>query len=183
MTPIIEPCRYTTFPSEQDVLTQLLVNAPGSVAIEIGAHEGLTTRVLAPFALDAGVEYIVIDPWDGTQDSAGDDCYGIFIQNTQHLDVGIWRMRSHDATPPADLGFVFHDGDHRNPDFQKWWDALIPGGVLVVHDVTEGAGWPAVRAGVDALGLPCHEYRYRATPEEALTYGPSTRGLWWKVKP
>ena len=179
----MEPQRYTTFPSERAMLIQLLRDAPGWVAVEIGAHEGLTTRVLAPVADSLDMDYIVIDPWDGTQDAAGDDLYRTFCTNTRDLPIEVWRQRSQDAAPPADLGFVFHDGDHRNPDFQKWWDALIPGGVLVVHDVTEGAGWPAVRAGVEALGLPCHEYRYRPAPGERATYGPSTRWLWWKIKP
>jgi hypothetical protein len=164
--------RYTTFPAERLMLHALLLQAAGEICVEIGAHEGLTTIDLEPD--------LVIDPWDGTQDSAGDECYQRFLARcptTVH-----WRMRSHDATPPKGLGFVFYDGDHRDlSDLKKWRDALVPGGILVAHDYFD-PGWPAIKVACDALGLPAHTYRYHPSTADVETYGPGPRGLWWVQK-
>jgi hypothetical protein len=189
--------RYTTFPAERQVLAWLLAEsrylAGWPAMVEIGAREGDTSEYLAQ-RRDYR-RFIVIDPWDGTQDGAGDDVYRTFMARmAPHMKpiaygttglqvppVEVWRARSQTVTPPADLGFVFHDGDHREPDFAKWYDALVPGGVLVVHD-TADTGWPEVRRACLALGEPWHEYLYQPSAAERAEYGPGIRGLWWKTK-
>ena len=199
--PALEPHRYTTFPAERNVLEWLLAESRRGVfathyptIVEIGAREGDTSEFLAQRRDFRRL--VVIDPWDGTQDSAGEEVYARFmtrmdkythavpygITDVRVPPVEVWRMRSQDATPPADLGFVFHDGDHRDlSDLPKWWDALVPGGILAVHDADD-VGWPEVGAAIARLGRPWQEYRYRPTREEVKEYGPGARGIRWKVK-
>lgn len=201
--PALEPHRYTTFPEERRVIVDLMRQAlrnvkyiHGAAAVEIGAYKGETTAVLLPAW--GAAPYHVIDPWDGQQDASDQGIFDQFYESVWPYlgreistrtskdmlpaELIVHRARSQDVDPPPNITFVFHDGDHREPDFQKWYDALIPGGVLVIHDFHE-PGWPKVREAAEALGRPWHEYTYAATSEEHAEYGPATRGLFWKWKP
>lgn len=185
-----EPLRYTTFAAERDLLCQLAERAPWqSYLVEIGAHAGYTTTALCGVARIRGHRVLVIDPWDGTQDSAGDDRYREFTQRVAPWRAyglpEVQRVRSVDAVWPKHVGFVFIDGDHRNPgpDLDMAWAALMSGGVMVVHDADE-PGWPEVQRVVNEFpARPMHRYRYVPTVEERAQYGPSVRGLAWWVKP
>jgi predicted O-methyltransferase YrrM len=176
-----EPRRYTTFPGEKALLAWLLSRSPGSVGVEIGVHEGYTTEWLAMACPQKSI--IAIDPWHGKQDGAGDDMAQPTMRRLATIpNVTVWRASSHDVEPPEDLGFVFHDGDHRDvSDFPIWWRALIPGGVLAIHDTVD-PGWPLIRPAAEALGPPWHVYAYTPGEGESKVYGPSLRGLWWKFK-
>lgn len=183
MTPTAE--WYTTFPAERAVLVELANSAPGHVLVEIGAFEGVTSADLAVVCWASRRRLCVVDPWDGTQDGAGEVVAQRFARRTAHYSsLDVQRCRSADMVWPAHVGFVFVDGDHRNPapDLDAAWAALVPGGVLVVHDVFD-PGWPQVAAAVDAFPAS-GRYTFRHTPTKAerVRYGPSPRGLAWFVK-
>lgn len=200
-----EPRRYTLFDAEWAIVQGLiwqarstipLTSAPAAV-VEIGAHAGRTTERLWRECQAVPFDLHVVDPWDGRQDGAGDDLYRDFdarratwptptaYRGADDLPLAklrIHRVRSHDMTPPTNLALVLHDGDHRDlSDLPTWWAALLPRGVLIVHDVAD-PGWPAVREAFESFGPPWHEYRYQPTADERAIYGPGVRGLGWKIK-
>lgn len=135
----LEPQRYSLYAAERLVVRELVDRIPSTTRaiVEIGAFTGqTTTRVFLPLlAVRMGtVALHVIDPWDGAQDASDDEAYQAFLAAVGDAPVVIHRARSHDVTPPEGLGFVLEDGDHRQPDLQRWYDALVPGGILVCQD-------------------------------------------------
>lgn len=199
----VTPGWYTLLPEERRIVERLLWFAPGAALVEIGAYTGQTTRHVMLAALQAayGMKTLhVIDPWDGAQDASDDEAYREFCKTVgvepsstlvttyrvgdshRAAPMIVHRARSQDVTPPPDLGFVLEDGDHRNPDFQRWYDALVPGGILVVHDVDD-PGWPAVAREAARLPKPCYRFRVERAATENDPYGPGLRGLAWWIKP
>lgn len=183
----LEPMRYSVFAAERDVLSRLAIAAPlDSYLVEIGAHRGHTTVALAQAARLRSHRVLVIDPWDGSQDGAGDDVYRDFCQRIAPWPwIEVQRVKRTKATWPERVGFVFVDGDHRAPhdDLATAWAALMPGGVLVVHDADE-PGWPAVVDAVHAFPVrPMYRFRYVPSEADLAVYGPSVRGLAWWFKP
>jgi predicted O-methyltransferase YrrM len=59
------------------------------------------------------------------------------------------------AQPPQPCDLVFVDGDHSyegaRADFERWRNAIRPGGHLLFHDAVDTAGWGTVHAGVVQL--------------------------------
>lgn len=152
---------FSAFPSEKKLLSELLSESPGTVAVEIGCLLGSTSVVLAAAARLAGKKVWCLDCWDGTQDGSGEDNYNRFLEVTAPLAdvITVYRGRSQTIPlPDADVGFVFIDGDHSRDgclgDLRRFWPLLTPGGVLTVHDAFD-VGWgPGIR---DAIDTFCRE--------------------------
>lgn len=169
---------YSPFPEEVGIIIELAETRPlGSKIVEIGSYEGDTTIELAkafPFS-----KIIAIDPWDNKQDGSGEVVYKTFTINTrEYSNISHIRRRSHKVKLEG-VGFVFHDGDHRKPDFQRWYDMLIPGGILVVHDIHD-KGWPEVRKAFDALPEPKREYVCPRPDPAFFSAGPRGLGVVFK---
>ena len=165
---------YSPFPEEVEKIIELASERPsGTAIVEIGAYEGHTTVQLARVFQTTPI--YAIDPWNQSQDAAGNLQYQAFIEATRpYSNVICIRKSSKVAQVPVPVGFVFHDGDHKRPDFKRWYDALVSGGILVVHDIYDH-GWPAVRKAFDALPGDKQEFIFeRPTTGQ---YSSGGRGL------
>lgn len=179
----VEPHRYTLLPGEVDIVLMLLEQAPPGAVVEIGAFLGQTTVQLAPFAVFDGHPLHVIDPWDGRQDASDEEVYQHFLKAIEIWpEVIVHRQRAQGVTPPTPLAFVLEDGDHRRPDLARWYEALVPGGILVVHDIDD-PGWPEVARAAARLPKPCFRFRIERPVMVDDPYGPGLRGLAWWIKP
>jgi len=87
--------------------------------VEIGACQGLCSRMLAEVAARHGRKLIVIDPWvPGTQDCEGEE-YEAFLRNTSEFKKHLEVIREPSSAPVVfekmrdrPLAFVFVDGLH-----------------------------------------------------------------------
>ena len=185
--------QYSVWPAERAELVRLLVDSPGTHAVEIGSYRGATSRVLAEAAAAVGKTLICIDPWDDRQDESGEEDYKAFRAATDEFDnVHAIRAPSDAAVLPdgVAIGFVFVDGDHGTgaaEDLARFWPLLVPGGVLVVHDVFS-PGWPLVWMAVRnfAGARAWHYFDYRPSSSDVaaagLPPGLWTSGLAWAFK-
>lgn len=165
---------YSPFPEEIDKIIELAGQRPtGTKIVEVGVYRGYTTVRLAQAFPDTII--YAVDRWDGYQDTSSQSDHDLFVENTRHFPhIRIWKGPSQDCPPFLDVGFVFHDGDHRRPDFQKWYQVLVRGGILVCHDVLD-SGWPNVRKVFDTLPDPKRVYSFdRPTTG---SYSAGARGL------
>lgn len=91
--------------------------------LEIGAHCGQTTALLARIAGEHGRRVIAIDPWEeGTQNCDGHE-YGEFLEATEPWKdiIDVLKMRSEDPKAIAyikarQLCFAYVDGLHTYPN-------------------------------------------------------------------
>ncbi|MGE4298885.1 MAG: class I SAM-dependent methyltransferase [Desulfovibrionaceae bacterium] len=181
------------WPAEQRKLAELAALAPGSRVIEIGCFMGATTVWLAAMCRRLGKQLIAIDPWDGVQDGSDERVHEIFRRNTAAYGdvVHVIRAKSGDALPllPADCaatcGLTFVDGMHTYPhvlyDLRDYWRALMPGGIMVVHDVFEATYHKGINRAL-AEFRPMGEVnylRYGPGQEEMRQYRHGPCGLAW----
>jgi predicted O-methyltransferase YrrM len=165
---------YSPFEEEIQIICDYATRAPGTTLFEVGSYEGRTTIRLARACPNRTV--IAIDPWDGKQDASNDIVYAYFLKNIEaYPNISVNKSRSQDLVLSKDsIGFVFHDGDHTNIDFDQWYWALAPKGVLIVHDIFD-KGWPKVREGWDLLPVPKMEIQVFPVKDSDYSAGP--RGL------
>ena len=99
-----------------DMIMPGLMQKPGNV-IEIGAGEGMTTKVLLKHTKEVGNRVVVIDPWESTVPGYGDYSYDKFIANVKgyvNLDILV-RPSQHESVSKFLEGkgpfrFAFVDG-------------------------------------------------------------------------
>jgi predicted O-methyltransferase YrrM len=156
--------------------------------VEIGSYCGRSTVFLGTAAKMKGITVFACDPHRGNPEMAvGEDCYHQDVWEREHgsLSVLIDTIRDNGLEsvvvpvvgPGAALaatrvrpGFVFIDGDHSyqgaKADVDAWTELLLPGGILAMHDSTNGgpcaarqdaihAGWELVEV-VGCLSILNH---------------------------
>lgn len=109
----------------------------GTVAVELGAFRGATTRQLAS---STALRYVVVDPYvgygGGEQDLAAFQARMVGLSNVEHL-----RMTSGSAARSwrhGPIGFLFvdavHDFVNTSFDLAAWSPLLAPGALVAMHD-------------------------------------------------
>ena len=120
--------------------------------VEIGVHEGFTTRRLAEAMAADGVLY-AIDPFFGgrlgvrwSQRIARREAHKV----PSPRKIVFLQMLSWEAWPliREDLDFLFIDGDHSlegiRRDWADWSQRISPGGIIALHDTRVPAHDPKV---------------------------------------
>lgn len=86
--------------------------------LEIGAHQGLTTRYFLEIAKILNTKVIVIDPWNGQQEG-NEGVYKKFIENTKEYEeyLKVYRMSSQSSEAEKIIksqkfSFAWVDGLH-----------------------------------------------------------------------
>jgi predicted O-methyltransferase YrrM len=144
---------------EARVLFGLAYAGPGEGAVvEIGSFTGRSTILLARGAMAAGRERVVaIDPHlyppRVTERLPGEtSSEQAFRQNLErmgvssHVDVRVRRSEEAAREWKGPVRLLWIEGDHKHPsvrlDFDLWNPFLIPGGVIVMHDVLRACDGP-----------------------------------------
>ena len=100
----------------------------GQNVVEIGRAEGGSAILLAA-ATENRVISIDNDPINDERLRDILDSYGLF-----HVE-----LRVDDSTKCGDVGLLFIDGGHGHEtvrlDILNWWDSVVPGGIIAMHDV------------------------------------------------
>jgi predicted O-methyltransferase YrrM len=123
------------------------------VIVEIGSWKGRSTIWLASGAFRAGQRVFAIDPHAGSHEDPSASTFDAFRTNLERTglagQVEVMVMTSADAARkvegPVELLFV--DGDHTlegaSRDADLWLPRVLPGGVVMFHDVaTSGYAGP-----------------------------------------
>lgn len=202
--------QYSTWPAEKRQLETLLRAAPGKYAVEIGCFRGCTTQFLGYVCREESKHLIGIDPWDNLQDQAADDVYRDCLAAVEPVKdyVTLIKARSDDVLMPPqqntsfwgiqqdnlwpsdfanNCGFVFVDGDHSFEgalkDLRLYYDVLMPGGVIAIHDALD-PGWPGVQRAIYTFRQQgsINFLHYLPTPEEQVEYQHGGSGLAWFTK-
>lgn len=115
------------------------------VIVEIGSWKGRSTVWLAAGARRAGRRVYAIDPHCGSREDPDANTLQEFMANIRRAGVADvvepLVMTSADAADRIrdDVELLFIDGDHSlegaERDAQLWLPRLVPGGVLMMHDV------------------------------------------------
>ena len=113
--------------------------------VEIGSWKGRSTVWLAAGARRAGRRVHAIDPHRGSREDPDANTFAEFIANIRRAGVDDvvepLVMTSAEAAQRIEEGveLLFIDGDHSVEgaarDAQIWLPRLVPGGVLMMHDV------------------------------------------------
>lgn len=134
------------------------ISSSRPVICEIGVWKGKSSYILATAIKNRGGALYSVDPFDGDGDSASRDSYRkemetmpiSLLQNFQETlrrydlseMVRILPYLSSEARKKFDetaIDMLFIDGNHDyvsvREDYTLWSDLLVPGGVLVLHDV------------------------------------------------
>ena len=124
-----------------------------AIILEIGSFKGRSTCCLAYGCRGTGKHVFAIDTFEGNE--ADFFQRGFFDEFSRNIEAcGLTEYvtpltgRSDEVAKlwerPIDLLFI--DGSHRYEDvltdFRNFFDWVIPGGVLALHDVGDGRGWP-----------------------------------------
>lgn len=126
------------------ILPTILEHVEGDI-LEIGAHEGCSTKVFCSLGAEYYRQVYVIDPWDGRQQ--GDSTvYQQFIVNTKDCkNLTIYRLGSENSkicenfeTNNIKFAFILIDGLHSYHaiinDLTKYQNLLTPGGIICIDD-------------------------------------------------
>lgn len=126
------------------LLPQILEKVEGDI-LEIGAHQGDSTKMFCEIAEKFGRKVYVIDPWDGRQEGDG-EVYGRFVANTADCKnltvhrIGSEKPEVFEAMKHVKLAFLFIDGMHAYDavasDFTKFRKLLSDKAVICVDDWT-----------------------------------------------
>ena len=129
-------------------LVKLASKAPPGVLVEIGSYLGASTAFLSEGSRrrNEPASLYCVDTWMNDAMTEGSrDTYAEFLRNTaSYADVRVpVRGRSdivgRDFNHPISL--LFLDGDHSyravRLDLQVWLPKVVPGGIVILHDV----GW------------------------------------------
>ena len=113
--------------------------------VEIGSWKGRSTVWLAAGAREAGRRIYAIDPHRGSREDPAANTLAEFLGNIRRAGVEDavepLVMTSAEAAAHVDGGIelLFVDGDHSlegaRRDAELWLPRLVPGGVLMMHDV------------------------------------------------
>ena len=172
--------------SQHPWLVEAIETIRPRIVVEVGVWKGGSTLAMARRLKDLGLDaaVIAVDTWLGAWDHWINDEWfkhlgienGIptlmhqFMSNTIHLGLQDYVvplpldstnaahvLRHFDVRPNV----VHIDGGHDyqavSSDLRAWWDALLPGGLLIGDNYLTDGGWPDVRRAFDdffgALGL------------------------------
>lgn len=126
------------------ILRMILPHVKGDI-LEIGAHEGTTTKVFAATGKEYDRQVHVIDPWDGRQQGSN-TTFQIFKKNTSELDnITVHRIGSEDSSVEqkfiedgVKFSFILIDGLHSynavKNDLDRYKHLLVPHGIICVDD-------------------------------------------------
>lgn len=149
--------------------------APGSVALEIGSHQGRSTVVLGTALRELGGSLIAVDPFVEGRLFGGPSTHEKFTGNVSAagLDDVVELVRDYSTrlrpgwTRPFDLLYI--DGKHDYwtlSDDLRWAVHLPPGAAVVVHDCFSSIG---VTLGILRHVLPSSTLAYeRRSDSQAL---------------
>jgi len=155
-------------------MAEIIVELHPKTIVEIGVWMGgsLIPMLIALREVGAG-RAIAIDPWSQDASRAGetpenvqwwgavdhDRAFEVFKDRMQRHNVTdyceIWRNRSDDVTPPAEIDILHIDGNHSDQavrDVERFCPAVRYKGIAVLDDVTWIGGWVS-RAVEVARGL------------------------------
>jgi predicted O-methyltransferase YrrM len=162
-------------PSEAGLLYRLSGNVGNGRVVELGAYQGRSTIVLAAARASRDLSPILtVDTFHGSPenqpgarhhdpsllDAEGRvDTLPAFLSNIDRHDltpgIEIWRMTTAEGAAQfkGQIGLLFVDADHSyagvDADLRAWLPYVLPGGVVVLHDVGD---WPGpTRAAADLL--------------------------------
>lgn len=126
-------------PGQAEMLYDLAAKVPfGGDVIEIGSYCGKSTIALAAATQGRNAHVYCIDTWPD------DTIYHVFEENMARFkDHVSWVKGRSDEVLHTFCGgtidLIFIDGDHEKPtveyDFNKSFELLHPGGVLIMHDI------------------------------------------------
>jgi predicted O-methyltransferase YrrM len=142
---LIEETAVTT--GQQELLFRSLTHTedlPGAIA-EIGAWRGITTAALAQRTTK---QVYAIDPHKKNEFPGINEALEAFRERTTAFDNVVHvRLSSGEAARElfgTPLSLIFVDAIHDYPntwfDFLVWSQLLVPGGIIVFHDVDDHAG-------------------------------------------
>ncbi len=143
---------------ELDMLANLAqdTSLPNGAILEVGTWKGLTTS-----ALTLGSSIVVCIEWfkgsPGEQWTDGINTYDIFLNNMKKLNRTNFVLIKEDSTKalpllegtPFKLAFI--DGAHNTvqatKDIFNVWNILLPGGILIMHDI----GWQSIKDAINKI--------------------------------
>ena len=154
----LDEAETQTTPAERELL---VTHLPGAgLIVEIGVFEGRTTQDLLRHADEGAVVYGV-DPFFRGRLGV---CWSLVISKHGNRDaIGQGRLKLVRAfstevgtSVPAEVDFVFLDGDHSlegiTADWKFWADRVPVGGKIALHDVVVPKHNPRV------AGFGSHQY-------------------------
>jgi predicted O-methyltransferase YrrM len=124
-------------------------------ALEIGSYMGVSACVIAA-ALNREGKLVCVDPWEprkGRENPCWTICKRELRRRGVLSRVAFLQGYSHEVeiAMPADLDFIFVDGDHSYAGMERDWGIvlrhLMPGGILCLHDTTAPAAEPHLNFG------------------------------------
>ena len=138
-----------------------LVRSLGQATIaELGRYKGGSTVLIAA-AMAEGSELWSYDlHLHGPDGPRGEELDRELADALERLGVadGVRLLVADTRTaeqPPTPCDLVFVDGDHSyegaRADFERWADAIRPGGHLLLHDAVDTGGWGTIHPGVARL--------------------------------
>lgn len=132
--------------AERIQLFQLASNVNGN-AVEVGSYLGASACFLAKgLATNPSSRLYCVDTWNNDAMSEGTrDTFSIFMRNTTRFSKIISPLRGRSVDVSANfresIQFLFLDGDHSfegiSSDWASWSRYLVPGAIVVLHDI----GW------------------------------------------
>lgn len=123
---------YVTAPNHLMELYRMALHKRS--VLDIGTFQGHSATVMAA----AGAAVTSIDPENETRREF-DYCHGL---SWDRIKATSREWLAEDEGEFYDM--IFHDGEHGPeiiPELVEWWDRILPGGCLAVHDAEQLDGW------------------------------------------
>jgi predicted O-methyltransferase YrrM len=150
-------------PDEGEALVKAAQQAPTGTWLEVGTYCGKSTVHLGSVARSAGAQLVTLDHHRGSEenqpgwewhDASLVDPYTGRLETLPHLRHALWDARLDDVVSvvvgttqqvarwwSTPLTLLFLDGNHTEEvaqhDYAQFARHLVPGGLLLVHDVFE----------------------------------------------
>jgi hypothetical protein len=127
----------------------------GGAAVEIGAHQGLSTSYIAR-AIEPDILHVV-DHWQGSDDMTPEtrarDNYSIFLDNMKELTAGNFVVHKDDwrefvGTWVDPIRFLHLDAGHSTEEVSSTLQALLPLAAPRAIFAGDDWNWDSVREGV-----------------------------------
>lgn len=159
----------------QKILPIILENVLGDI-LEIGAHQGTTTRILCETGAKFNRHVFVIDPWDGRQEGGG-ETYNLFMANCGNyknltvLKHGSETKFAIDGVKDKSFAYILIDGLHTyeavKSDLDNFKHLVNVSGVICVDDWHGPYGFSeAIRNSVNNNITP--EYKLLSVPNNFI---------------
>jgi predicted O-methyltransferase YrrM len=178
---------------ERKMLWQIAKHAKEGAIVEIGSFEGYSTILLARAARKSGNKVTSVDPHTGRMCQSDENETPLVGDTWQRLNTNIHRAGvadtvqalkyySEDAalTWQKPVALLFIDGSHRYEDVKKdllvWRRHLIPGAIVVFHDIWI-SGVRRVIAENVLLSAAFGHFRFAPCCMLAANYGTKSNNL------